>query len=52
MGADLFAAEDGLGVDLDMDWMAGLPQDQSISVSAGPSELPSGISIPMGEVEA
>jgi len=26
-GADLFAAEDGLGVDLDMDWMAGLPGD-------------------------
>jgi Fungal specific transcription factor domain len=24
-GADLFAAEDGLGVDLDVDWMAGLP---------------------------
>ena len=28
-GADLFAAEDGLGVDLDMDWMAGLAGKKS-----------------------
>lgn len=30
-GADLFAAEDGLGVDIDMDWMAGLPHDGKLN---------------------
>ena len=28
-GADLFAAKDGLGVEMDMDWMAGLPEDSA-----------------------
>ena len=35
-GADLFAAEDGLGVDLDVDWMAGMPGETASSDPAEP----------------
>ena len=39
-GADLFAAEDGLGVDMDLDWIAAMPNEANHADEEGNEVLP------------